>query len=236
MIGDKNIGKCMYRTAERAMLPSFDGRIGEIIVPDALIKAIGFQKKCSVYVYSRLHDHCQGFGAYTRFLRLPNVFCNVETCHLLTNSRLQGLLVRRICSKMHVDGLCKILYQNRETITSLQFVNCNISLDFFDAICDALAMEDSPIHGVKHFAVRSSKLIESNPVSLPPKLVSFLSSGSLESLSFCDDRIGRNYAKLTLMTILDTSSALSTLDLSDNNVGFRIFVLNLLIGLHCHVK
>lgn len=209
----------MYRTAERAMLPSFDGYIGEIIIPGALIKAIGFQKKCSVHVYSRLRDHCRGFGSYVRFLRLPNVFCNAETCHLLANSRLQGLFVRRICSKMHVDGLCKILYQNRKTITSLQFVNCNISLDFFDAICDCLAMEGSPIYGVKHFAVRSSKLIESNPASLPQKLVSFLSSRSLEYLSFCDDHIGRNYAKLTLMTILDTSSALSTLELSDNNIS-----------------
>uniref|UniRef100_A0A7C9A5W1 Uncharacterized protein n=1 Tax=Opuntia streptacantha TaxID=393608 RepID=A0A7C9A5W1_OPUST len=78
---EMHVQNCFDAAAERAMLPSFDGRIGEIIVPDALIKAIGFQKKCSVYVYSRLHDHCQGFGAYTRFLRLPNVFCNVETCY-----------------------------------------------------------------------------------------------------------------------------------------------------------
>lgn len=216
---EMHVQNCFDAAAERAMLPSFDGYVGEIEIPGVITTAIGYESECPIHDYTRLRGHCLEFGAYVRYLRLQNVFCNAETSHLLTNSKLEGLLLRRICSKMHVDGLCRILKQNSRTITSLEFINCKISLASFEAICDSLNLESAPMHGVKHFAVRGSKLSEASPVSLPPKLVSFLSSRSLESISFCDDHIGKNCAKLTLMTLLDASSALSTLDLSENNIS-----------------
>lgn len=203
------------------MLPSFDGCVGEILIPDALIEVIGYDEpaKGSMHHYSQLRGHCQDFGCYVRFLGLQNIFCSKETCQLLANSKLQGLFLRRISSNMHLDGICLILNQNRETLKFLEFVNCKLSLAFLEAICCAFVMEDTQAHGVKHFSVKASKLLEANPASLPPKLISFLSSRSLESLSLCDDHIGKNYAKLTLMALLDASSALSTLELSDNNIS-----------------
>lgn len=77
---------------------------------------------------------------------------------------------------LQLDGLCLILNQNRETITSLEFVNCKISLAFLEAICCALDMEGTQAHKVKNFSVKASRVLEANPASLPLKLVSFLSS------------------------------------------------------------
>ncbi|XP_048503883.1 uncharacterized protein LOC104899423 isoform X2 [Beta vulgaris subsp. vulgaris] len=218
---EMHLQNCFDAAAERAMLPSFDGCVGEVHIPGALIKIIGYEELAndSMHDYSRLRSHCQEFGCYVRALRLQNVFCNKETCLLLANSKLQDLLLRRISSDKHLDGLCLILNQNRETITSLEFVNCKISLAFLEAICCALDMEGTQAHKVKNFSVKASRVLEANPTSLPLKLVSFLSSRSLESLSFCEDHIGRNFAKLTLMALLDASSALSTLELSDNNIS-----------------
>ncbi|CAO2824440.1 unnamed protein product [Amaranthus hypochondriacus] len=120
---------------------------------------------------------------------------------------------------MHLDGLRMILNQNRETITSLEFVNCKISLAFLETICYTLDMEGKQMHGVKHFAVKASKFSVANLDSLPPQLISFLSSRSLQSLSLSDNQIGRNLAKSTFNALLDASSALSILELSDNNIS-----------------
>ncbi|XP_021722113.1 uncharacterized protein LOC110689656 isoform X1 [Chenopodium quinoa] len=221
MYWEMHLQNCFDAAAERAMLPSFDGCVGDVKIPDELIKIMGYEEptKGSMHHYSKLRGHCQDFGCYVRSLRLQNIFCNKETCQLLANSKLQGLLLRRISSDMHCDGLCMILKQNRETISSLEFVNCKFSLAILEAICNTLEMEGTQAHGVKHFSVKASKFLEENPAFFPPKLVSLLSSRSLESLSLCDDHIGRNYAKLTLMALLDASSALSTLELSDNNIS-----------------
>lgn len=85
------------------MLPSFDGCVGEILIPDALIEVIGYDEpaKGSMHHYSQLRGHCQDFGCYVRFLGLQNIFCSKETCQLLANSKLQGLFLRRISSNMH---------------------------------------------------------------------------------------------------------------------------------------
>ncbi|KNA13980.1 hypothetical protein SOVF_111630 [Spinacia oleracea] len=218
---ETHLQNCFDAAAERAMLPSFNGCVGEIQIPGALIKIIGYDEsaKGSMHHYSRLCGHCQDFGCYVRCLRLQNMFCNKETCQLLASSQLQCLLLRRISSDIHIDGLCMILNQNRETITSLEFVNCKLSLVDLEAICSTLVIEGAQAHAVKHFSVKASKLLEANPASFPPKLISFLSSRSLESLSLCDDHIGRNYANLTLRALLDASSSLSTLELSDNNIS-----------------
>ncbi|XP_057549139.1 uncharacterized protein LOC130827435 isoform X2 [Amaranthus tricolor] len=216
-----HLQNCFDAVAERAMLPSFKGCVGEVKIPGQLIKVIGYEEpaKGSMHQFSRFHDHCQEFGCYVRFLRLQNIFCNTEALCLLAKSKLKGLLLRRISSDMHLDGLRMILNQNRETITSLEFVNCKISLAFLETICCTLAMEGKQMHGVKHFAVKASKFSEANLDSLPPQLISFLSSRSLQSLSLSDDQIGRNFAKSTFTALLDASSALSILELSDNNIS-----------------
>ncbi|PRQ18792.1 hypothetical protein RchiOBHm_Chr7g0210011 [Rosa chinensis] len=36
--------------------------------------------------YSKLYHHCLHFGYFVQRLRLQNVFCDEEICHLLRNS------------------------------------------------------------------------------------------------------------------------------------------------------
>ncbi|KAL2945485.1 putative pectinesterase 49 [Bienertia sinuspersici] len=125
-----------------------------------------------------------------------------------------------------LDGLRMILNQNRESITSLEFVNCKISLASLEAIFDTIHTEATKAHGVKHFSVKASRLSEANSDLCLQSSFPFFRQGtsftllrSLESLSLCEDHIGKNFAKLTFMALLDASSGLSTLELSDNNVS-----------------
>ncbi|KAK9281438.1 hypothetical protein L1049_004340 [Liquidambar formosana] len=222
MYWETHIQDCIDEAAEIALLPSFDGCIGEIKISDAIIKYIGCEGHTSHSTcdYPKLSYHCQQFGYYARSLRLQNVFCIAKTCHLLSSSKLESLVVRRIKSKEHVDGLCKLLRQNSETLRSLEFVHCKLSTTFVSEICESLHMTGLQTHRIEHFSVKASRFLETNPISLPVGLVSFLSSRrSLRSLTFCDNRLGKNFAKMVFNTLLDASSNLSILDLSENNIS-----------------
>ncbi|XP_074317237.1 uncharacterized protein LOC141653391 isoform X2 [Silene latifolia] len=225
---EMHVQNCFDAAAETAMLPSFSQRIGLIELPGALIKAIGYEQraKCSNRDYYTLDTHCKEFGYYVRLfidscrcLRLQNVFFSVETCHLIARSKLKTLILKRMSSQLHVDGVCKILCQHKENIEFLEFANCKISSSFVEAMCQTLTVKGTEMHVIKHFAVKSSKFLEANPASLSPMLLTFISSRFLETLELSDAHIGRNCAKLIFSTLIDASSALSTLDLSDNNIS-----------------
>ncbi|XP_059660223.1 uncharacterized protein LOC132306717 isoform X2 [Cornus florida] len=224
MTGSRCTGKHIYRNgaAEVALLPSFDGCIGELEISDVITKSIGYEVHMnhSTCDYSKLSTHCQKFGLYARFLRLQNVLCTAEICHLFRNSKLQGLELRWIKSKEHVEGLCELLNQNSESLTSLKFIHCKLSSTFVDAICDSLCIKGLQTHGIQHFSIKTSSFLETNPLSFPVGLASFLASGrSLSSLSFCDDCLGQKFAKMVFNTLLDASARLTILDLSENNIS-----------------
>ncbi|KAL9257812.1 NLRC3-like protein, partial [Drosera capensis] len=167
--------------------------------------------------YSLLYFQCDLFGCYARYLRLQNVFCTPEICKLLQNSELHGLVLWRILNQVQVDGLCRILDQNRNTLTSIELVNCNLSFPSINAICGSLCKGNLP--RVKHFALKRTKLTNGNSFSLPPNLVLLLSGRSLYSLTICNCDMERDFAKLVLRSLLDVASNLSSLDLSENKIS-----------------
>lgn len=222
-----HLQNCLDEAAELALLPSFDGCIGEMNVSDGILKCIGCEGHVNHPNYSKLSYHCQQFGHYASCLRLQNVFCVAETCVLLRKSNLQSLIVRWIMSEKHVDGLCKLLIQNSETLTSLEFIYCKLSPTFVSAICGSLNVVNTHTHGIQHFSINTSSFLEINPVSLPPGFVSFLSSGrSLCSLKLHDNHLDRNFAWMLFSVLLDASCSLSILDLSDNNIAGWLCNLN----------
>ncbi|CAK9158513.1 unnamed protein product [Ilex paraguariensis] len=219
---ETHLQDCLDAAAEKALLPSFDGCIGEIKVPDAVLKYIG----CGVHLSnitrdcSKLSYHFRHFGSYARCLKLQNVLCAAETCLLLRTSKLESLELRWIKSNEHVVGLCKLLDQNSETLTSIEFIHCKLSSTFVDAICDSLHIKGLQTHGVKHFSIKTSSFMEINSLPLPVGLASFLSSGrSLTLLSLSDNNLQQNFAKMVLNTLLDASSSIVILDLSENNIA-----------------
>ncbi|XP_062148827.1 uncharacterized protein LOC133857575 [Alnus glutinosa] len=187
MYWEAHLQNCLDEAAEIALIPCFNGCIGDIQISDTILKCIGCDGQTNPLTseYSKLSDHCQHFGCYTRCLRLQNILCTTETCHLLRNCKLRSLVLRLIRSKDHIDGICKLLNQNTETLTSLEFIHCKLSSD-----------------------------------SLPVGLESFLSSGrSLCSLKLSDNQLGRNFANIVFCTLLDVSSSISVLDISENNIS-----------------
>lgn len=187
MYWEAHLQNCLDEAAEIALIPSFNGCIGDIQISDTILKCIGCDGQTNPLTseYSKLSNHCQHFGCYTRCLRLQNILCTTETCHLLRNCELKSLVLRLIRSKEHIDGIWILLNQNSETLTSLEFIHCKLSSD-----------------------------------SLPVGLESFLSSGrSLCSLKFSDNQLCRNFANMVFCTLLDVSSSISVLDISENNIS-----------------
>lgn len=213
---------CLDAAAEKAMLPYFGNCLAEIRIPDKLLQPIGYEGQVngSTRDYSKLLGQCQEFGCYARSLRLQNVHCTAETSHLLRESKLENLVIRKINTKMQVDGICKILMQNIDTIASLEFVDCKLSSDFMDAIYDALHPKTAHIHGLEEFAIRASKLYEAGSASLPVRLVSLVLSGrSLTRFSFCDNQMDRNLTSLIMKSVLDASFGLRSPDTSENSIS-----------------
>ncbi|KAF5458282.1 hypothetical protein F2P56_022319 [Juglans regia] len=221
MYWETHLQNCLDEAAEMALLPAFYGCIGDIRIPDASLKCIGFDAKENHVTsdYVKLSYHCQHFGCYSRCIRLQNVLCTAETCHLLRTCKLKSLVLGLIRSKEHFDGVCRLLNQNSETLTSLEFIHCKLSSDFFNGICNSLIMKGIQTHGIQNFSITSS-FLENNQVRLPMGLESFLSSGrSLRSLKLCDSQLGRNFVNMAFNTLLNISSSISVLDLSENNIS-----------------
>ncbi|XP_043707445.1 uncharacterized protein LOC122656844 isoform X2 [Telopea speciosissima] len=219
---EAHLQNCLENAAEIAFLPSFDGPIGEITIPETVLKCIGYEA-CNDYTasaQSKLSYHCQQFGHFARSLRLQNVLCIAETCELLRGSKLQSMVLRGIKSEEHVNGACKLLNQNKETLSFLEFVHCKLSSIALGAICASVYRKDIETHGIQYFSIIASSILENSSVSIPSGFSSFLSSGrTLRLVNFSDNRLGPNFAKMVFDTLLDASSNLSVLDLSDNNIA-----------------
>lgn len=222
MYWETHLQNCLDEAAEVAVLPSFNGCISEIKISETTLEHLDRSGDInnSTSGYSKLSYHFQHFGYYARCLRLQNVLCVAETSQLLRSSKLQSLVLRWIRSEEHVEGLCKLLVQNRETLITLEFSHCKLSSNFVNAIFDSLCIASSKAHRIQHFSVNTSSFLETNLVSLPPGLVSFLTLGrSLSSLKFCNDHLDWKFARIIWSTLLDVSSSLSILDLSENNIA-----------------
>ncbi|XP_011083100.1 uncharacterized protein LOC105165701 isoform X2 [Sesamum indicum] len=224
MYWEAHLQDCVDAVAETALLPSYDGSIGEIQIPDAILEHIGCKGHLIKLTpdYLKFSNHCQQFGVYARQLRLPNALCVAETCDLLENSKLGSLELQWIKSNDHVEGLCKLLNQNSETLKSVDFIHCKLSPTFISAICDSLHVKGLRAHGVQHFSIKRSSFLQTDSSPVPVGLTSFLTSGSsLHSVTLCDDQLGRNFARVIINSLLDSAASISTLDLSENNItGF----------------
>ncbi|KAL2556891.1 RNI-like superfamily protein [Forsythia ovata] len=220
---ETHLQNCVDAITETALLPSYGGCIGEIQIPDSILQYIGCKGHPSVSTsdYLKFSYHCQQFGIYVRCLRLPNVLCVMETCHLLQISKLESLNLQWIKSIEHVEGLCKLVNQNSETLKSVEFTHCKFYPTFMDAICDSLHVKGHKTHGIEHFSIKRSSFLQTDTsTSLPVGLTSILKSGrSLRSLSLCDNQLQTFFAKNVFNTLLDTSASISNLDLSENNIS-----------------
>ncbi|CAH2051172.1 unnamed protein product [Thlaspi arvense] len=221
---EKHLQDCVDEAAEAAMRPTFCGRIGSISVSGKykILRYICHEEHTSCRqqcVCTELSFHLQTFGPYLRCLRLLNALCVTETCELLRTSRLQTLVLRWIRSEKHVEPLCKLLIQSRETLASLEFIHCKLSSSFISAICASLHGKDIHTSGIQRFCIKTSS-IDMDPLAAPSAFISFLSSvRSLRSLHICDSHLDRHIARIVFSTLLDSSSDLSYLDLSENNVS-----------------
>ncbi|XXG42698.1 hypothetical protein AAC387_Pa01g2912 [Persea americana] len=213
MYWETHLQNCLEKAAEMALLPSFEGCVGEIVIPDTIMKSIGYKGGMGLRTgyYSTLSHHCQLFGNFARCLRLQNVLCGTETCDLLRNSELQCLVFRSIKSKIHVDGVCKLLTQKSKTLIHVEFIHCWLPLTYLNAICGSLYTNGVQRHKIQHFLIKSSSIPGSIEGSNPTGFLSFLSSGR-------GNHLGKDDAE-DLKAALFQMPRLQCLDISDNVIG-----------------
>ncbi|XP_031484089.1 uncharacterized protein LOC116253424 isoform X2 [Nymphaea colorata] len=217
---ETHLQNCIDEVAAVAVLPTFQGNIGAVKISDAILEHIGCRKgqDHSAYDYSTLSYHCQQFGCYARYLKLQNVFCAPETCVLLRNSKLHQLVFRGIKSKSQVDGICKILNQNKETLISLEFLHCKLSMDVLSDICGSLYTESA--HSIMCLSIKSSGILFDQVCHSPTGFLSFLASRrSFCSLDVSHSGLEPTFARMILDTLISSSSNISALELSDNRIS-----------------
>ncbi|XP_010495908.1 PREDICTED: NACHT, LRR and PYD domains-containing protein 5-like isoform X1 [Camelina sativa] len=218
---EKHLQNCVDEAAEVALRPTFSGRICSINVSDNILRYICHDDHmtCPKCVCKELSFHFRTFGPYLRCLRLLNVLCVTEISELLRKSKLQRLVLRWIRSEKHVEPLCKLLIQSRDTLTSLEFIHCKLSSNSINAICASLHEKGIHTTGMQRFSIKTSS-IEIDPLAAPSSFIAFLMSvRTLHSLHFCDGNLDRHIARMVFSTLLDSSSNLSSLDLSENNIS-----------------
>lgn len=77
---------------------------------------------------------------------------------------------------LQIAGLCKLLNQNSESLTSLEFIHCTLSSASITAIFCSLPTKSLETDGIKNFSINTTNFLATNPSSVPLELVSFLSS------------------------------------------------------------
>lgn len=134
-------------------------------------------------------------------------------------SKLEVLVLRRILSRRHVDGACKLIYQNRETLVSIELVYCKLLPLDLDMICGSLYSKDIDYDGIQHFSIKSSNIFGSKSSSIPSGLSLFLSSGrSLHSVHFSDVHMGQKSAEGIFEALTESSSGLASFEMSGNEL------------------
>lgn len=219
---EAHLQDCLREGAAKALVPSYEGSIGEILVTDTILEHIGF-KRDFTWVrkdFLTLRDHCEMFGHYARHLRLRNVLCVEELCDILRNSRLQGVLFQGIKSKKHIEGVCKILNWNRETLEAVELLHCRISSSAFSEICASLIIEGNSIHNIQYFSVTSSRVLNNDDNVSRNGFLQFLSAGRyLHSLKLCDNGFEPKTGGLIFNALCQYNSDLSVLELCDNKLS-----------------
>ncbi|XP_074568792.1 uncharacterized protein LOC141825303 [Curcuma longa] len=214
---EKHLQDVLDEAAEKALLPSFDANIGDLTISDSIMDAIGHRDTCCCM---KLSFHCNRFGKYMRYLRLQNVLCVAETCELLRGCKLQSLVFRRVISKTQVNGVLMLLKQHRHTLQSLEFFLCHIPPAIFEQIFRCMHIDGSETHGIHDLYIKSSRVFDNKSSVVPFGLLSFLVSGrELHSLCICDSKLQAMHAKLLFDVLVESSSPLVTLEISENNLA-----------------
>lgn len=213
---EAHLQDCLREGAAKALVPSYEGSIAEILVSGIVLEHIGFKSDLTWVRkdFLTLRDHCEMFGHYARHLRLRNVLCVEELCDILRNSRLQGILFQGITSEKHIEGACKILNWNRETLEAVELLHCRISSSGLSEICASLICEGSSMHNIQYFSVMSSRVL------INDDFLQFLSSGRyLHSLKLCDNGFEPKTGGLIFNALCQCDSDLSVLELCDNKLS-----------------
>ncbi|XP_078429296.1 RNI-like superfamily protein isoform X2 [Wolffia australiana] len=216
---ESHLQECLDEASEKALLPSFDGCIKEIGISNALLDSIGCCKD-KHNVCAKLSYHCQHFGIYARRLRLQNVLFVAGTSEMLKSCQLQDVIIRNIKSEAHVDEMCKILSQNKDVLSSLNLVHCRFSSIGFKGLFSSLYPSGGRIHGIQCLSITSSSVFAANQADAYSSFLEFLSSGrSLRAVKLCDVGMGPRIANLVFDALHISSSLLTSLDISDDNLA-----------------
>ncbi|KAL9662114.1 hypothetical protein QQ045_026942 [Rhodiola kirilowii] len=212
----RHLQECINLATEQVFQSSYKGHLSQVPMPSKLLDLIGYKgaPSPSISKFMMVSHHCQQYGQYARCLRIRNVICIPELCDLLKTTELKGLILRRIRAYDEVVALCGLLKQNIKSLISLHFVDSALSSSDTECICLSLCSKELGRHLLQHITVANSCF--PNPDGFEPFL--FLGR-SLRSISISNTRISQDFAERLFNILLDTSSSVEDLNLSENGIS-----------------
>eukprot|EP00249_Psilotum_nudum_P011049 c22938_g1_i2 orf=462-2096(-) len=234
---EAHLQECLNEAAAQASAPFYEGSIGDVILPDGLLAHIGLQYVntygVSAFEFSALKYHFCRFGQYARYLRIRSVLCSSELINLLISARLQHVAFYSVTHASHVEGLCLLLRQNKESLRAVEFHYCKFSSSALLRVAESMTLGDEPTHFLHHFFVISSSLsIQDDRLSGSASgFVKLLHSCRyLQSAIFFDNQLDSLDASRIFFVLLQAASSLSILHVSENELE-GLFVMELLKSL-----
>ncbi|KAG6476231.1 hypothetical protein ZIOFF_065469 [Zingiber officinale] len=103
-----------------------------------------------------------------------------------------------------------LLKQHRHTLRSLEFIFCRIPSAIFEQFFGCMHIDGSETHGIHDLYIKSSRVFDNKSSLVPSGLLSFLVSGS---------KLQAMHAKLIFDVLVESSSPLVTLEISENNLA-----------------
>ncbi|KAL6905875.1 hypothetical protein ACP4OV_003476 [Aristida adscensionis] len=195
---ERHLQDCLDEAAERALLPSFYGSIGELSMSVKIMSSIYHNEDISQQ-HARLSYQCSRFGCYARCLRLQSVLCTAES---------------------YVEAVCLLLSCHAETLLSLEFIRCQLYPAAMDKICESVRQKETLNHGIKNLSIKSSHIYGTDSLAISAGLLNFLSSSkSLHFLSLHDTKMPPSFAKMIIRSLLESSHGLQSLEISENNIS-----------------
>ncbi|KAF3793524.1 hypothetical protein EJ110_NYTH03712 [Nymphaea thermarum] len=231
---ETHLQNCIDEVAAVAVLPTFQGNIGSVKISegyscyDHIIKA-----NWTANSYDNVAERfCLEIASYINlFFEELNQKVMYELLSFINNTVVAVSLCYRsqctlksACHKLtpccisQIDGVCKILNQNKETLISLEFLHCKLSMDLLNDICGSLYTESA--HSIMCLSIKSSSILFDQVRHSANGFLSFLASRrSFCSLDVSHSGLEPTFARMILDTLISSSSNISALELSDNRIS-----------------
>ncbi|XP_024524973.1 NACHT, LRR and PYD domains-containing protein 5 isoform X2 [Selaginella moellendorffii] len=208
---EAHVQACLNAVTTKLAAPNFDGQIGDLLVPEALVYRIGARNAacCEDSDFTSLKNTIPLLSRYVKSLRLRSVLCSSELLSLFDSAELASLSFLNIKTSTQFGLIINLLARNVRALRRLEFHYCKFFEQDFNTLLGMLKSADV----LSDFAITCSS-IQVPWASL--EMQQFLRScRSLACVHLVSNRMHTQFTSSIVVELFSLSS-LDTLDFADN--------------------